>query len=230
VTRSRIAGAFHAALERPRVFRTVGSALAPGAERALFRRIRAEIATARPGTALDVGCGPRSRLERAGAASIGVDISLAYVRALTSTGTRGVVACARALPFREDAFSSAWSFGLLHHLSDADARRALFELDRVTGTGKCVVFDSVLPERAWRRPIAWAIRRLDRGRHLRAEATFRALIGAPPVGVSGSRSRWRVSRETYSWTGLEGLWCVHDPSETERTSSGTRAPRSGGHS
>ena len=189
----------HALLERPLVYAVVWRALAPGATRALLARIRAELAAAPEGRMLDVGCGPRSWLERAGAAPVGVDTSPAYARALYRSGGVAVVARAKALPFRTGSFGSVWCFGLLHHLSDEEARGALAEAGRVARPGRLVVFDAVLPRCALRRPLAWALRRLDRGGFLRGETAFRGVL---PDGD------WRVSRITYAWTGLEGLWCV----------------------
>lgn len=194
----------HAHLERPWLYGATWRALAPGVSRALLARIRVELDAAPAGGAcdvsrvLDVGCGPRSWLAAAGVVAVGVDRSPACARAIRRAGGVAVVARAEALPFRADAFASVWSFGLHHHLSDANARRALGEAGRVAA-GRVVLFDGVLPQSRLRRPLAWVVRRLDRGRFLRSEAALRALL--PGDG-------WRASRFTYSWTGLEGLWCV----------------------
>jgi SAM-dependent methyltransferase len=216
-----------ALLERPRVYALAGRLLAPGTASALAARIAAEVATLPPGRHLDLGCGPASRLARAGVSPIGVDLSPAYARALRRTGGLAVVARAEALPFRTGAFGAAWSFGLLHHLSDEAARRALAEARRVARSGRIVVFDAVWPRQARRRPLAWALRRLDRGGFMRDEAALHALLaGAPgtpaepaepvkpvepatgrePRSTAGPSAAGRCRRFTYSWTGLEALW------------------------
>lgn len=196
-------GRLHSLLDRAPIYAVTWRALAPGARRYLLARIRAELAAAPAGRALDVGCGPRSWLERAGLSLVGVDASPAYARALRRRGVMAIVARAEALPFRAGSFASVWSFGLLHHMSETGARQALAEAGRVAAGGRVVVFDGVLPRHRWRRPLAWAVRRLDRGRFMRDEAALRDVLSA-----AQNPADWRVSRFTYSWTGLEGLWCV----------------------
>jgi SAM-dependent methyltransferase len=190
----------HALLERPWLYRLTGWALAPGATRILLAGMRSQLAAMPAGRMLDLGSGPRSRLALAGVSPVGVDLSLSYARELRRAGGLAVVGRAGSLPFRSDSFAGVWSFGLLHHLPDTEVRAALAEAQRVAGSGRVVVFDGVLPHSRWRRPLAWALRRLDRGPFQRAEAALCALLPA-----DGS---WRVSRLTYSATGLEGVWCA----------------------
>jgi hypothetical protein len=51
---------------------------------------------------------------------------------------------------------------------------------------------------AWRRPLAWLFRRLDRGRFMRHQASLDAVIE--------SAGAWRRERVTYSFTGMEGVF------------------------
>lgn len=203
----------YAMFDRPWIYEVAGRALALGAESALVARIRAELASApAAGLVLDVGCGPRSWLSRAGLDPIGVDASLSYAVAQRRAGGRAVVARAEALPFHDTSFASVWSFGLLHHLSDDGARQALIEAHRVAAAGRVVIFDGVLPVRPIRRPVAWLIRRLDRGRFLRSEGALLDLLSTALFERGeDSPGRWRLSRLAYSRTGLEGLWCVFEP-------------------
>ena len=151
-----------------------------------------------PGKCLDVGCGPESWLRRADLQPIGVDVSPDFVAEFRRRGGHAVVGCATALPFADGAFDSVWSCGLLHHLPDDAARRAVAEMQRVTRAGGCtVVFDAVLPRAVWRRPVAALLRRMDRGRWMRTEAALTALLAADGA--------WKCERLTYSLTGLEGL-------------------------
>ena len=179
---------------------------APGAERALRAMLARWLAeNPAPGRCLDVGCGPRSWLWDVGLQAYGVDVSEAAVAAYRRRGGTAVVASATALPFADGAFDSVWSFGLLHHLPDGAAQRAVAEMQRVTRAGGCtVVFDAVLPRAAWRRPVAALLRRLDRGRWMRTEAALTALL-TPPAA-------WESTRLTYALTGLEGLLATfHKP-------------------
>jgi hypothetical protein len=57
----------------------------------------------------------------------------------------------------------------------------------------------VLPDPAWRRPIAYALRRADRGGFVRREQDFVTVL---PPG-----KRFTTERFTYSYNGLEVLIC-----------------------
>ena len=175
------------------LYRFSTAVLAPGGARDIASRIES-----RPGRALDVGCGPDSPLWSVGMKPFGVDIALDRARAFGPA----VVASAAALPFADGAFASVWSFGLLHHLPDDRARAALREMRRVTGAGGAtVILDAVLPRRGWRRPLAWLLRRLDRGRWMRCQEALQALFDSPAA--------WRFERFTYARTGLEGVICKY---------------------
>lgn len=66
--------------------------------------------------------------------------------------------------------------------------------------GYVIVWDAVLPTRAVRRPIAWLIRRLDRGGTVRSRSEMRALLAE--VG------KWKIYEFRYTIYGLEGMFCV----------------------
>jgi SAM-dependent methyltransferase len=185
---------------RTTVERILRHIAAPGGVGALLR-LFAPTAASSTGRVLDVGCGPESWLWRWGLEPVGVDVSQRAVSAFRRHGVGlAVVGSASALPFRDASFDSVWSIGLLHHLPDADVRAAVREMQRVRKVGgDLVIFDAVLPRSAARRPLAWLIRRADRGRWVRREATLTALIDAA--------GPWHCVRVTYAWTGLEGLLC-----------------------
>jgi len=175
------------------LYRFSRAVVAPGASRYI-----ASLIESRPGRALDVGCGPESPLWSAGMQPFGVDIALDRARAFGPA----VVATAASLPFADGVFDSVWSFGLLHHMPDDQARTAIREMRRVTGAGGVtVILDGVLPRQAWSRPLAWLLRRLDRGRWMRQQEALQALFDSP--------ASWRFGRFTYSHTGLEGVICKY---------------------
>jgi SAM-dependent methyltransferase len=190
-------------VDAPVVYRLSQRLLAPGAQPRLLARL-GECLAGRPqaGPVLDVGCGPESLLGGVGLAPVGVDIAADRVAEFRlRAGGPAVVADATALPFAAAAFAVVWSNGLLHHLPDRAAGQAVRELARVTRPGGlCVIFDGVLPQRWWRHPVAWVIRRLDRGAWMRDQRALEALLA--PLGS------WRMTRLTYASTGLEGLWSV----------------------
>ena len=89
---------------------------------------------------------------------------------------------------------------MFHHLPDQLAQQALDEMVRVCkSNGQIVIFDAVLPVRAWQRPLAYAIRRADRGRFVRSQTDFELLLP--------QRLHWSVERVVYSRTGLEIMIC-----------------------
>ena len=175
---------------------------APGGDGFLKARTARWLAAHPPrGVCLDVGCGPRPRLHASGVEMIGVDVSESFVTAVRRAGGKAEVACATALPFADGVFGTVWSFGLLHHLRDEDALRAIAEMRRVTSpSGWTIVFDGIRPYSAWRRPLAALLRAADRGRWMRSQAALKALLR--PFG------EWQCERMTYALTGLEGLWCA----------------------
>jgi SAM-dependent methyltransferase/uncharacterized protein YbaR (Trm112 family) len=93
---------------------------------------------------LDVGCswGRWSiAAARKGYRVVGVDASLGAVLAAKRLAQReGVDACfvvadARYLPFESRSFTAAFSYSVLQHFSEEDARRAIFEANRVLDRG-----------------------------------------------------------------------------------------------
>ena len=187
-------------LDFPVVYKAAFGLLAPGMSAALVRMTKDLVS--RGGLrepVLDVGCGPDSLLQRVGMDPVGVDISPRYARALRERGLASVCASAELLPFASGSFATVWSLGLLHHLSDDLAQTALAEMLRVAGGGDVVVIDAVLPHSAWSRPLAYAVRRLDRGGHVRTQAKHETLL---------PRSReYSLVRETCSAIGHEVTIC-----------------------
>lgn len=181
-------------LDVPWVYRLAQIVLAPGQHRLLtriFRETAREFPAAR--RILDVGCGPSSWLWRIGTRPIGLDFSVSYVHHYVRRGGAAVAATASAIPFADSSFDQIWSFGLLHHLSDEDVRLTLDEMRRVTRSGgPMVVMDAVLPRSAGR-PVAYALRKLDRGGRVRSEAHHRILLG----------EGWTIDRALMAYNGLE---------------------------
>lgn len=182
-------------LEVPWVYGLAQVVLAPGQHRLLtriFRQTARELPEAR--RTLDVGCGPSSWLWRIGTRPFGLDFSVSYVHHYVRSGGAAVAATATAIPFADSTFDQSWSFGLLHHLSDDEVRLTLDEMRRVTRSGgPMVVMDAVLPRSAWRRPVAYALRKLDRGGEVRSEAHHRRLLG----------EGWTIARALMAYNGLE---------------------------
>lgn len=189
-------------LEYPRVYNICTYLLAPGYEKDLDDKIRliiSELPTAN--RLLDVGCGPSSWLWHENLHPVGLDISLSYTSAFLSHGEAAVNASAECLPFSDGTFDGVWSIGLFHHLPNQIAKRAIAECVRVTTPGGyCIIFDNVFPEPVWSRPLAWLIRKMDRGRYIRRQMDLESLLC--------NREQWQCERFSYSLYGLEGLFCI----------------------
>jgi SAM-dependent methyltransferase len=194
---------FYRLLEWPQLYRLTQRILAPGADEAI-PQIIGHLLTRLPRAhrMLDIGCGPASWLWRLGLHPVGLDLSPAYMAAVHHHGEPAIIASAAMLPFPDSTFDGVWSFGLLHHLPDDMARQAVREMLRVTcRQGYIVIVDAVLPDSAWRQPLAWALRKLDRGGHVRCQQAFDAILPYPPA--------WGCERVKYSSLGHEGLFCIY---------------------
>lgn len=189
-------------LERPWIYRLSQFLLAPCAEKSITRKLDHLVAQLPPAhRILDIGCGPSSWLWRVGLHPVGLDLSAAYTTVFSRFGQPAITASAIALPFPDACFDGVWTIGLLHHLPDRVARQAVSEMLRVRRPGGyIVIFDAVMPERAWRRPVAWTLRRLDRGRHMRCQGDLESLLL--------HRESWMCERVDYSLYGHEGLFCI----------------------
>ena len=165
-------------LDAPWIYRLAQVLLAPGGEAAVVRKLRRELTSiSASGSALDVGCGPASWLWRVGLDPLGLDFTPSYIQKYCASGHLGVIGAAQALPFPSGHFQSVWSIGLLHHLSDEVAKQVIEEMARVCqGDGWVVILDAVMPSPAWRRPIAYVLRRMDRGGFVRQEAALERIV------------------------------------------------------
>ena len=210
---------FYRLLETPFVYRFSQFLLTPGLNHLmgpLFKRVFG----ASRGKILDVGCGPTLNTPQPKGLLVGVDINGSYIRQYTggfidrdlkrvikrrsSRRRLGFVASAENLPFRSGIFNEARSYGLFHHLPDEMAHRAMKEMKRcVRKGGRVVILDAVWPVSAWTRPVAWAIRKMDRGKYVRYQEQMLALLQKACPGP------WAWERMTGTYTGLEYLaaWC-----------------------
>jgi hypothetical protein len=190
-------GSIYRVLDQPIVYGIAQSLLAPGHIGMLTRKLRA-VTAARDGLQpmLDIGCGPESWLSRIGYDPYGIDLTASYVARFVDSGGKGVVGNASCLPFASGTFGSVWSVGLFHHMPDDAVRACLAEALRLcTVGGRVVVLDAVMPRNALLRPLAYAIRKLDRGEFMRTESELAKLV---PAGVE-----YTLERFTYAATGLE---------------------------
>jgi ubiquinone/menaquinone biosynthesis C-methylase UbiE len=145
---------------------------------------------------LEIGCGTGAFSKSRG---FGLDLDLARVRVVTSSGRPGIVADGRYLPFADRTFRLVYCEGVLHHVDDQGAISMLREMLRVCQPGGHVFFmDSVWP-RSRLRIVPYLIRRADFGRHVRHESQLRELLE-----LSGADIK-TAERIQYNTIGLECL-------------------------
>jgi ubiquinone/menaquinone biosynthesis C-methylase UbiE len=131
------------------------------------------------GSLLDLGCG--TGLLRAAAGSrewTGLDrdagaLRVARRRALLPSD-RFVEGDARNLPFEEGRFDLALCHGVLHHLDDRDAARAVAELARVVRPGGTLLLCDLVRDGA--PPYRRFFYALDKGRWIRNSESLRVLV------------------------------------------------------
>jgi len=130
---------------------------------------------------LDVGCGIGSLRLHLGpdAVYVGADLEWRYLRHGASRyGARAsFVRCdvTRSWPFRDHRFDCVFSFGVLHHLSDDEARHVLAEVRRVLKpAGTLYTVDPFAAEgQSW---IKRALLAVDRGEHIRRSSEYHRLV------------------------------------------------------
>ena len=189
-------------LEIPAFYRLAQAVLAPGMARIVGDRLSGALAQVPAhATVLDVGCGPSSWLWQLGMKPVGLDMCHGYTKKFRDAGNLSVTASAAVLPFPADSFDLVFSFALLHQLPDAMARETIAEIVRATRVGGHVLlFDPVLPKTAWRRPLAWVLCKLDRGRFIRSQGQYESCVLGGP--------EWKTFRFTHSYLGTEGVLSV----------------------
>jgi SAM-dependent methyltransferase len=127
---------------------------------------------------LDFGCGTGEFAPCFPAAHYtGIDLSRTYLSyaARTYEG-RFVALSVDAMPFPPATFDAALVLGVIHHLPDSVARRAVAELHRALKPGAtALVMEDIPPPDLWN-VAGHAMHWLDRGGFIRSDADYRALF------------------------------------------------------
>ncbi len=188
-------------LDKPFIYKLSEAITTPGGNNAIVAEFRKIIKTLpKSEKILDVGCGPESWLSKLGLNPVGLDISKKYIESFNKKGgNHGMVGTADEIPCNKDSFDSVWTIGLFHHLPDNIVKSSIKEMVRVCqNESHIIIFDAVLPRAPWRRPIAWLIRKADRGRYMRHENQLVSLIPENYKIINKYRF-------TYSYFGHEAL-------------------------
>lgn len=145
---------------------------------------------------LDVGCGPSSYLFEKKLNPIGLDIAKSYIEKYNASGHKAFLGSSVAMSFKDKQFDSVWSFGLFHHLTDSQFEKTVSEMMRVCKkNGYIIIFDAVLPYSFLEMPLAWVIRKMDRGAFMRKENHIYKLLP--------NKKKWELKRYVYALVGLE---------------------------
>ncbi len=202
---------FNRLLEKSNIYNLVQIIFAPGSSYFLDKLFKS-VFNDSGGLVLDVGSGPLLTTPFPNGQIVGLDINLHYLQTYpgdkknNAVKTRGVfnyskvVGSADFLPFKSRAFDECRSFGLLHHLPDESAVATIRGMLRCARNGgKVIIIDNVWPRNIFLRPMAWLVRKMDRGRWVRHEEALIQLVNRAHAGD------WRFRRFTYSFNGLESL-------------------------
>ena len=204
---------FSALLEIPFVYSFVQFIAAPGQKKLLGTHFNGIFEYSK-GLVIDIGCGPKLTTPPPEGTLVGVDININYIRkfmrgeSLTllakahseKTRIMGMVSSVDELSVHGDLFDECRCAGVLHHLPPENARTAIGEMHRsVRRGGRIIIFDNVMPLSGFTRPLAWLIRKMDRGEWVRSEEQLVQLV------QSAGEEIWTSTRFTYSYYGLEGM-------------------------
>jgi SAM-dependent methyltransferase len=147
--------------------------------RAFLRELRAECFFEPGKSYLDVGCGTgflRDYLKEAD--YLGIDLNPRYVAAAKrKRGECFQVGDVLHLDVIGQQFDRVVCVGLLHHLSDGQACRALAQCRaRLKPGGELFVIDALWPP--GKNPVGWALRRSDNGAFVRTVSEWEKLFAA----------------------------------------------------
>ena len=158
----------------PAVLRLAYRLMAPGQSGAIAAILQTEVTSLPARTLLEVGCGPGTSVVP-GIHYHGIDTESAFLRDPAFKGAKVAEADA-TLPFRNDVFDLVYAVGVLHHLTESQVTQALREFVRVLRPdGNIVVIDNFWPTVRWNL-IAYAVRKLDRGKHVRTRSELSDLV------------------------------------------------------
>jgi ubiquinone/menaquinone biosynthesis C-methylase UbiE len=142
--------------------------------RALVRR---ELRLGNGLRSLDLGCGPGAFADLFnGDDYVGVDLNRRYIdyAQRTRKGTF-IVGDARRIDLPDDRFDQVLIFGLLHHLSDEDARAVLSEVRRLLVPGGRLLAIEDIPAISRLNLIGHLIHSVENGEHIRPPEEYRRL-------------------------------------------------------
>jgi SAM-dependent methyltransferase len=171
----------HRVLELSWVYTAFQSLISrPGAAERMREELYPELGS-RPLRVLDIGCGPAAFYKRyhdvEGVEYVGIEPNADYVRDAEQRFP-GIDLHAGTVPEVRENVSGRFDLvvleGVLHHIDDATAVEALmFAGERLAPGGRIVALDPVLLD--GQHPVARALARLDRGRHVRTLDGYRDL-------------------------------------------------------
>lgn len=186
-------------LDIPVVYKLSQFFLAPG-KKIFMKNIWAATFDLSRSPVLDVGCGPKLIGPRPNGVLYGVDINVRYLESFLKESEGAIVKEGNSanLPFEDNFFLEVRANGFLHHINDDEVISSAKEMYRCLAPGgQLVILEDVWPRSKFSRPLAWLIRRFDRGAFMRTEEElidlFEDAIGSPAT----------VKRYTYTLFGTE---------------------------
>jgi ubiquinone/menaquinone biosynthesis C-methylase UbiE len=145
--------------------------------KAIRAQIRKEMVHGKALRTLDLGCGPGAFADVfAGDPYVGADLNARYIaHAQRKCPGTFVVGDARKLDLPPTSFDQVLIFGMLHHLSDEDARAVLREVVRLLVPGGRLLVIEDIPAISKLNLIGHLIHNVENGEHIRPPAEYRRL-------------------------------------------------------
>jgi ubiquinone/menaquinone biosynthesis C-methylase UbiE len=162
-------------LESPVLYNLKSAVFSMGRE-SVLNYLRRSVELPAGGRVLDAGCGTGRHARVFDASFWGIDGNAKYID-YARRHRRGVfsVMDATNLAFPGAFFDLVFCVGLLHHLSDPQARAAVREMRRVTrDSGRVLVIEGVFPSVT--NFLGYLLFKCDRGRHTRTLAALKDLL------------------------------------------------------
>lgn len=164
-------------LERPRVYDAVQALFKIGGNQQSESLFAELIDSKSYDSVLELGCGTGLWTVTQCRNYVRTDINDSYFPPTAASNTEYRIADAADLSeFADGSFELVYSVGLYHHLPEQAVVASLRESARVLRPGgRIVVGDAILPK-VWHRPLAWIVRKLDRGQWVRRRDHTTALL------------------------------------------------------
>lgn len=128
------------------------------------------------GRVCDIGCGTGRYAPYAGGQYYGIDIDIKYLIAAKQKQEYYICCDGSFLPFKENVFNFVFSVGFFHHINNDQTEKTLIEIKRIINRkSKVLIIDIFYPNNIFNF-LGYLLCSFDRGRYVRRDNDFCALL------------------------------------------------------